>query len=443
MPTIYKKTNLSKPTRLKRADPYTTTVREYFGAFREEVNGTLFGIEVEVEDSNDRYPSAASMKSHGSLWKAVEDNSLRNTKGEPGGREFISASPISYAQVPLAVEQLSALFKRANMSITPSIRTSVHVHMNVQDMTLEALVRLLLMYYVAEPLLSRYNGAEREHNLFALQATQAPLLVESLMSFLEDRNVDNGLRYSALNYMPLRRGTSKSFGTIEFRAGRGLQESPSELIQWLSIINELRLSIDGIAEPTEVIQQFSSLSPVGFIRQHLPLLYASTRDLFEGPEEMENSLRDALRVVQCLAYDIDWGKYEPEQGSVSKKKKYVSMTTPPTTFNRPLDNIFIDEATFIDPHAPAPVTPTAPAQIHRDAMPFEEGHPYSAYYISAGEDPDEFFRLLSDFLDFPRNVRDRGVLRGNIVVACLRADIADERIENIIKEYWINREGLD
>lgn len=312
----YSKSHLSAALRLG-VNPETTLVRDYFGPFASNVNGPMYGIEVEIEDKNDRYPSEGSMEKFASYWSSVNDGSLRNSSNTgAGGREFISNRPLDFSSVPLALQELEDLFKRSRMALSPSIRTSVHVHVNVQDMTLNQLVKYLILYYLVEPLLGQYNGAERAHNLFCVQACQSPLLIDELIYLFENKKSQSGLKYSALNFMPLirRRGVATPFGTTEFRQGQGVQKTPMEILPWVEMINEIRTSADKIGTPAEIIQSVSSLGVVEFLKIYLPVVFKNILPVFKKDvDEIEYLVFDSLRVIQPLVFDINWKEGAPKK----------------------------------------------------------------------------------------------------------------------------------
>jgi len=312
------KKSSAQAKRLTRANPDKTTVREYFQQYRTTTDGLAFGIEVEVESHNDLYPSVGSLRSGAPLWDRVADGSLRDSKGNTGGgAEFVNRRPIVYGEVKQALTNLESCLTKARTSINPSIRTSVHVHMNVQDLTLRQLATFMSLYYTVEPLLSRYNGEEREHNLFCMQARQSPMMIEETLQFLETRMFRDNLKYSAMNVMPLSGG---SFGTLEFRSGKGINTTPMEIVPWVDMLKEIYDNINKFAMPHDIAGMFSTLTPVGYLKEFFPFIEANCVPCFSSEEEVNDVMYESLRATQSIAYDIDWSSYEPTK----KNKKKVS-----------------------------------------------------------------------------------------------------------------------
>ena len=185
---------------------------------------TLVGIEVEVENVTHIDPNIPLC-----FWQIDEDGSLRNH-----GKEFKTyALPIKYAQ--LALEQL---FRGLNPDIDFSSRTSIHVHLNVQGLTINQLLTLLFTYTTVENLLFKFAGASRRNSIFC-----TPITETNLVSGLDIRNSGylanhfkgTWQKYSALNFNPVH-----TFGTVEFRQMPGTSDI-TKLCIWLELLSRIRL----------------------------------------------------------------------------------------------------------------------------------------------------------------------------------------------------------
>jgi hypothetical protein len=325
-----RKQGVRSPEKLMTANPMKTLVREYFGPYPQKVTGTRFGLEIECESTNDRFPSAEGS----SFWTAVNDGSLRKADGsKAGGKEYISTQPFTFEECPKALKELDGFLSKARTKLKPTIRTSVHVHLNTQHLTLSQLMCLFTVYYSVEPLLCRFNGYEREHNLHAVQAIHSPHLIYSLIEFAQSGRLDHGgLKYSALNWAPLYR----RFGTIEFRAGRGIQKSALDCLPWIELVNEVQAMAARFDNPTDILLDLSSFGSVAFVKERLPKVYKACKNLYEDEAEFENTIMEAVRTAQPLCYDIDWSEYEPEAKIPGKKsvkgprRAYRTRTMRPT-----------------------------------------------------------------------------------------------------------------
>src|SRR5215213_1967548 len=122
------------------------------------------GIEVEVENVVDvaRIPK-------GSVWTSKTDGSLRNA-----GMEFITM-PIPASYAPAVLNQLMTQVLNQHCSFSP--RTSVHVHLNVQDLELHQALDYVLLYSIFEKLFYKFAGRGRIRNIFCVPITETDLLV--------------------------------------------------------------------------------------------------------------------------------------------------------------------------------------------------------------------------------------------------------------------------
>lgn len=163
---------------------------------------TLLGIEIEVENIKKDLPPCEF------FWNVKDDNSLRNN-----GVEFTS-TPIRAGQVEHAIMYYNELVKATNKP-DYSNRTSVHVHLNVRDFTLDQLQCLVVLYCLFEKHFFHIAGARREQSIFCvpLYKTQPTGNITQLQYFLQ-----NWHKYNALNLGTVIGGQGlPKYGTVEFR----------------------------------------------------------------------------------------------------------------------------------------------------------------------------------------------------------------------------------
>ena len=187
----------------------------------------MFGVEIEAEGAGLDIPE-------NKFWRQEDDGSLR---ARPECCEYVFKEPLSYKDSITAVGWLNAQHKKNGTVLNWSFRCSTHVHLNVQEMELSALLRLVYLYYIFENLLVKWSGEEREGNRFCLRlkdSSEIPFVVEHIFrSSLRGVN-ENQVRYSALNL-----GSLIKYGSVEFRSLSGTTDR-ERLSKWLNGIISLR-----------------------------------------------------------------------------------------------------------------------------------------------------------------------------------------------------------
>lgn len=214
--------------------PYAETANFYVNELTDR--SSYIGIEVEVENVTQTPTGAWQL-----LWRVEEDRSLRNN-----GLEFISLA-LRGEQIPYA---LTSLFESA---LPPTVhfsgRTSIHIHLNVQDKTPDELAKIILTYLPLEKLLFQFAGEHREKNIFCVPLSEIEM-TDNLFNAIKDLNTkeikqlqSENYRYSALNLGPV-----TTFGTIEFRHLGGTRDV-SRIMNWINFI--LSIQKYALATPLE------------------------------------------------------------------------------------------------------------------------------------------------------------------------------------------------
>lgn len=186
-------------------------------------NTTLVGIEVEVENIINR-PDCAG-------WRYKEDGSLRNN-----GAEYVSF-PMEAQYVPSALTFLNHSLSCSNEPKWTS-RTSIHVHINVQDMSFKQIQAFVVLYLCFESILYAYAGNNRHKSIFCVPLSHAGYIKSLRNLFSEDDTTTNGFlnvfkcwhKYTGFNLRPIH-----DFGTIEFRHLSGTDDV-EYISKWVSLI---------------------------------------------------------------------------------------------------------------------------------------------------------------------------------------------------------------
>lgn len=178
----------------------------------------VFGIELEIERTNGTRATDAFM--------VKEDGSLRDA-----GLEFVSY-PMRHDNLVFALHEFFARNNHLNHE-NYSERTSVHIHANVQDMTLPQVGNLVLLYQTFEELLFKFVGADRAKNIFCVPLSECATSYRTAVDLQTDdhRVVSRWSKYTAMNLLPVR-----DIGTVEFRHMHGTNDMV-KLEAWINLLN--------------------------------------------------------------------------------------------------------------------------------------------------------------------------------------------------------------
>lgn len=198
------------------------TIFSHYGTgVNQEIN--LFGTEYEVESIKNT--DKAMVRLVGSVFVEL-DNSLRNH-----GLEF-KTKPMD---LKTSVETFSTLFDNLiyhKKSEAFSDRTSIHIHLNVGDLSLEQAKELVLLYALLEPVFFSYVAKERHNSIFCVPLGFTTLHKRYKQDF--KNMVDLWHKYTAFNILPV-----KNFGTIEFRHLQGTDDF-NTYCNWITAIDSLK-----------------------------------------------------------------------------------------------------------------------------------------------------------------------------------------------------------
>lgn len=185
----------------------------------------LLGVEVEVE-ANSELPIEVKD------WITTHDGSLRGLHAA----EYVLRKPLS---LPATMAAIDALRKALEpVDVQWSFRTSVHVHMNVLNMTKQQIDCFIYSYLLLEEVLVAFCGKTREGNRFCLRVRDAENLVHAVSKFFANPEFAfpnrDMYRYSSLNLDALNK-----FGSLEFRGMRGTVDR-DVLDVWVNALVRLR-----------------------------------------------------------------------------------------------------------------------------------------------------------------------------------------------------------
>lgn len=330
---------------------YHVLVSDYF--FNEDTPTDEIGIEIEVEGEG--LPTDIP-----SYWEVHHDGSLRGESAE-----YVLKEPIKRKNVLPFLEYLKG--KLRNSVIHDSIRTSVHVHINMAEKTILQVYVILIVYFILENLIIELAGKNRIGNLFCLRLKDAEYLLDQLIIAAQKDSYkvflnEQTLRYAAVNVCAL-----SKFNSLEFRAMRGTTD-PEIISEWVEILlSVVDNAVNLYKTPLEVIQDFSAIGPGAFAEKILGIHLHKFKE-----HNIHKVLWSGIRLVQSLAYCTDWTytNYKPVAKLFATKKKTdqpppLLRSTPrvtnriePPSFDRIRGERILDD--MIRASRPVQVTPSPP-----------------------------------------------------------------------------------
>lgn len=264
------------------------------------------GLEIECEGTH-------LFNSPFSYWTCHADGSLRETGGHPP-IEYVLKAPLPVPEVKEALEYLSSKLKEAGSKLVKSNRTSVHVHVNCQQLTIRELYCFLCMYLIFEELLVDWSGPERAGNLFCLRAKDSGFYINMLEGAIKNQSFKQwreDFRYSACNVASITK-----FGSLEFRSMQGTV-NVEEIQTWVEILMMIKNVSLEYDNPIDIVEEFTTIGPLPFFKKIFK--HDEFRKLFERVDGLSGKLWDGLRLMRDVAYCCEWKPYI--------KKKQTKMTS--------------------------------------------------------------------------------------------------------------------
>lgn len=261
-------------------------VREYFGVA--PVAGDI-GIEIEVEGK--RLPPKNQ------YWNKDKDGSLKPTHE---AAEYILRQPVKLAEVGGVLDTLKKAFKEAGSEVDNTYRAGIHVHVNVQDLSMSEMITMVLLFIIVEDMYIKFCDKTRQGNHFCLRTSDASYFTECLWAACEQNDPHlfqtDDLRYSAINLQSLHK-----YGSIEFRALESTQDY-AKILTWCNMLHKLKLGAKLYRSPAHLVSSFSQ-DGFGILKEilgeyYLPLTAYGT---------WRTAARQGLLRAQDIAFCRDWG----------------------------------------------------------------------------------------------------------------------------------------
>lgn len=245
------------------------------------------GIEVEVEGD--------ALPVHVIGWNKLDDGSLR---GE--SCEYVLKKPCTRDKVKLYTNRIGKAYKDAGSVIHNSDRTSVHIHINIQELSLTQLYNFILLFLILEEPLVNFCGKNRVNNLFCLRSLDA----EGLLTVLEDcatLNTISNIRGANVRYASVNIAAVFKFGSLEFRSLNGTNDM-ERIQKWVEILLKLKDAAIKYPDPIAIVEQFSIKGTDLWVRE----IMGKHRSVITKEEGWRDVLFSSMRNIQTIAYSGDW-----------------------------------------------------------------------------------------------------------------------------------------
>lgn len=250
------------------------------------------GIEIELEGVGRLEHSQLS------YWNIVHDGSLRDA-----GLEFVFKQPLGGVDVLNALTELELTLTKASITPIISDRTSVHVHLDVRDMTAEQLFSLIISYAFVEKVLMRYCGEERMRNNYCVPLYDVSPTFHTSISQLKN-NFKGGVflfgendRYSAFNLSAIQK-----YGSVEFR-GHGGAYQKDVILDWVNFI--LALKKYAISVDYDKILSFHTHISAEGVLNTLREIFTTEQIIKLRSDYLADDLRSTIPVVQDILFNHD------------------------------------------------------------------------------------------------------------------------------------------
>jgi Putative amidoligase enzyme len=312
------------------------TVAQQFSRGNWDTKPGEVGIEIEVEGRN--LPGVARNEATGGLlasmqyhWRVTADGSLRtNTPGDQAA-EYVLREPVVRSDLKKVLDYFATKFTKAGAVAFDSYRTSVHVHVNAQQLPIRHLYSWLTTYFILEETLVNFAGPDRVGNIFCLRAKDSDAIIQLLVSACAKGEFYTGaFRANAYKYGAVNLAALHSYGSLEFRALRGTVDT--KLINlWIDMLLKIKDFGVKFDDPRDIIMRFSADGPNKFINDVLG--YDLARLLITP--NLSDEMFSGMRLAQDVAYAYQWQPFKkPEVEKVPEYNDvpmYV-LDTAQTTF---------------------------------------------------------------------------------------------------------------
>ena len=276
--------------------------RKYDNCKEFVLNKCFVGIEIEVENIDQRIVMEYHRRNPLSFWYYTSDGSLRNN-----GLEFVSLKLMGN-DINTALTELNEFI--SSIEVTPefSERTSVHIHLDVRSLSVQDLQKLLILVIIFERALIRYCGGSRENNVFCLPFHKADTQVSRLSELNSDNpEIVRHIFRSYHKYQGLNLSRISDLGTVEFRHHEGTMD-PTRIKNWINLLFCLKRGIGRVGDINDIPNLLSTHGAEEFTRlifgKHAnKLVYTNLEaDLYEGVRLAQDAIYGIIPTKRRKTY---------------------------------------------------------------------------------------------------------------------------------------------
>lgn len=287
----------------------------------------MFGVEIEVEGRG--LPNEENIPKGWIIDRG--EGSLRD-----GGLEYVFKKPLNFDESIDKIKQLIKKFEDVGCVPQFGPRTSVHVHVNVQELDKDQALLMYTLSVMLEPLLSRMCGDLREGNNFCLRGIDAEVVFERVGKCIKGNFpvIGENERYGFTNIESL-----YSFGSIEYRGMCGTLDLKL-LKDWLTILGNIREVAVELGNVDAMFQMFSDigLEPALKELRLIPLAKYLDADMKKERMDLVEEMYDLFSTILIAHHNK---MSVPEQKDVPQPMRKVRlpqhMLVEPGAFEIPAD----------------------------------------------------------------------------------------------------------
>lgn len=261
-------------------------VKEFFDL--RSVDGDV-GVEIEVEGKNlPRAPQG---------WRAEADGSLKAAES----LEFVMTEPVPITKLADSLQALKDAFDKKGSRFDLSYRAGIHVHVNVQELSMVQLATMLTTYYIFEDSLINLCDPFRKGNHFCLRASDASGQIRRLRNAFAENNPykfdGDEIRYSTMNVCAIPR-----YGSVEFRSLESTDDF-GKVHQFATMHHSLRQFAREVKDPVAVMDLAYHIGTDGLCEK---VFQQNARHLLSQNTFRQDS-EQGLELSEDLAFCRPWG----------------------------------------------------------------------------------------------------------------------------------------